>query len=92
MVTALVRSHIRLGFYPEHWKTARGITIPKPGKDNYSQAKAYRVISLLDCLGKVVEKRRHTSSATNARGQVLLIELFVVNHVIAPACGDAGER
>ena len=55
-VVALVRAHIRLGFHPEHWKTARRITIPKPGKDDYSQAKAYRVISLLDCLGKVVEK------------------------------------
>ena len=55
-IVALVRGHIRLGFHPEHWKTARGITIPKPGKDDYSQAKAYRVISLLDCLGKVVEK------------------------------------
>ena len=55
-VVALVREHIRLGFHPEHWKTARGVTIPKPGKDDYSQAKAYRVISLLNCLGKVVEK------------------------------------
>ena len=55
-IMALVRGHIRLGFHPEHWKTARGITIPKPEKDDYSQAKAYRVISLLDCLGKVVEK------------------------------------
>ena len=55
-IVALVRAHIRLGFHPEHWKTARGITIPKPGKDDYSLAKAYRVISLLDCLGKVVEK------------------------------------
>ena len=54
--TALVRAHIRLGFHPERWKTARGITIPKPGKDDYSQAKSYRVISLLDCLGKVMEK------------------------------------
>ena len=50
-VVALVGTHIRLGFHPEHWKTARGITIPKLGKDDYSQAKSYRVISLLDCLG-----------------------------------------
>ena len=35
---------------------ARGVTIPKPGKDDYSKAKSYRVISLLNCLGKVVEK------------------------------------
>ena len=55
-ITALVRAHIRLGFHPEHWKTAKGITIPKPGKSDYSQAKSYRVISLLDCMGKVIEK------------------------------------
>ena len=29
-VTALVRAHIRLGFHPEQWKMARGVTIPKP--------------------------------------------------------------
>lgn len=35
---------------------ARGAAIPKPGKDNCTLAKAYRVISLLNCLGKVVER------------------------------------
>ena len=38
------------------WKTARGVAIPKPGKPDYGVAKAYRVISLLNCLGKMVEK------------------------------------
>ena len=55
-VVALVRAHIRLGVHPDRWKTARGVAIPKPGKDDYSMAKAYRVISLLNCLGKIVEK------------------------------------
>ena len=32
------------------------MTIPKPGKPDYGAAKAYRVISLLNCLGKMVEK------------------------------------
>jgi len=35
---------------------ARGVTIPKPGEDDYSKSKRYRVISLLNCLGKVTEK------------------------------------
>ena len=30
--------------------------MPKPGKDDYSVAKAYWVVSLLNCLGKMVEK------------------------------------
>ena len=38
------------------WKVARGVTMPKPGKDDYGLAKSYRVISLLNCLGKMVEK------------------------------------
>ena len=37
-------------------EVARGVTIPKPGKDDYSLAKSYRHISLLNCLGKMVEK------------------------------------
>jgi hypothetical protein len=55
-ITALVRASIRLGAHPNTWKVAKGVTIPKPGKDDYTRAKSYRVISLLNCLGKVVEK------------------------------------
>ena len=35
---------------------AGGVTIPKPWKADYSYAIAYKVISLLNCLGKMVEK------------------------------------
>lgn len=35
---------------------ARGVIIPKLGKDNYALAKAYRIISLPNCLGEMVEK------------------------------------
>ena len=55
-ITEQIRTHIRLGVHPQCWKIARGVTIPKPGKDNYGLAKSYRVISLLNCLGKMVEK------------------------------------
>jgi len=34
----------------------KGVVIPKPNKPDYGVAKAYRVITLLNCLGKVVEK------------------------------------
>ena len=54
-MVALIRTHIRLGVHPDSWKVARGVAIPKPGKDDYSAAKAYRVISL-NCLGKMIEK------------------------------------
>ena len=53
---AIIRTHIRPGVHPRRWKVARGVNIPKPGKDDYGLAKSYRVISLLNFLGKMVEK------------------------------------
>lgn len=44
-MVALVKAHIRLGTHPN-----------QPGKDDYGLAKSYRVISLLNCMGKIVEK------------------------------------
>ena len=55
-VEALFRAHIRLGFHPARWKLARGVIIPKPEMNDYSVAKAYRCISLLNCLRKMAEK------------------------------------
>jgi len=50
------RECIRLGYHPTAWKSARGIVIPKPGKPDYGRVRAYRVISLLYSLGKLVER------------------------------------
>ena len=55
-IIALIRTHVRLGVHPDRWKLAKGVIIPKPCKGDYSTAKAYRCISLLNCLGKMVEK------------------------------------
>ena len=44
------------GYHPVCWKQATGIILKKPGKPDYSAPKAYRVIALLNCLGKVVER------------------------------------
>ena len=53
---AMVQQAIRLGYQPKRWKRARGILLEKGGRRNFSLVKSYRVISLLNCLGKVVEK------------------------------------
>ena len=53
---SLVQGCIRTGYHPCTWKTAKGILLRKQGKPTYTAAKAYRIISLLSCLGKVVEK------------------------------------
>jgi len=44
-----------MGRHASVWKRASGVVICKPGKDDYTQLKAYRYISLLSCIGIVVE-------------------------------------
>lgn len=47
---------INTGYHPTIWRQATGAVLKKVGKDDYSIPKSYRVISLLNCLGKVSEK------------------------------------
>jgi len=54
--TQLIRACICLGHHPKLWKIARGMVIPKPEKPDYSKVRAYRVISLLDVVSKLVER------------------------------------
>lgn len=49
----LVVHSIRLRRHPRVWKVARGVPIPKPNRPSYALAKSS---SLLNCLGKVVER------------------------------------
>lgn len=46
---------LRLSHFPEELKTASIVMIPKPGKGNYSEPKAFRPISLLPWAGKTLE-------------------------------------
>jgi len=43
------------GTLPNQWRHAKVIPLKKPGKENYTIAKAWRPISLLETLGKVLE-------------------------------------
>ena len=47
--------------------TAKIVILPKPNKPDYSTAKAYRPVSLLECFGKVLEKivTNHFTSDSN---------------------------
>ena len=47
---------IDLGHHPKCWKQATGAILKKDKKPHYTAPKAYRVISLLNCLGKVSER------------------------------------
>jgi len=47
---------INTGYHSTNWRQATGAILKKPNKPDYSIPKAYRVISLLNCLGKVSER------------------------------------
>ena len=55
-ITSMVYHAIRLGYHPTEWKKARGILLEKGGKRDFRLVRSYQVISLLNCIGKVVEK------------------------------------
>lgn len=45
-----------MGYIPEAWRTANVTVIPKPGRVTYTEAKAYRPISLSSFLLKALER------------------------------------
>ena len=55
-VTLLFNGCLVHAFHPPLWKHALIHIIPKPGKMDYFALKSYRPISLLDCIGKLMEK------------------------------------
>ena len=55
-VLNLIQACIQLGYQPKSGKIAKGIILRKLNKPSYTIPKAYRVISVLNCLGKVTEK------------------------------------
>jgi len=55
-IVRLTRAAIHMGIHPAVWKRASRVVIRKPRKDDNTKLKAYRTISLLICMGKLVEK------------------------------------
>lgn len=54
-IVAIINAILRLRYFPDKWKVADVIVIPKPG-GQLQFPQNYRPISLLPCLGKVAEK------------------------------------
>lgn len=44
-----------MGYYPQHFRQSITVVLRKPGKEDYSQPKAYRPIALLNTIGKALE-------------------------------------
>jgi hypothetical protein len=56
LLTNIYTACISLRYHPTRWKEAVVVVIPKPGKTDYSKAKAHRPISLLETMSKLMEK------------------------------------
>jgi hypothetical protein len=54
-VLVLFQTSLDVGELPVEWRNAKIILLKKPNKGNYTVAKAWRPISLLSTLGKVLE-------------------------------------
>ena len=52
----ICRASLKLGHIPKIWQKARGIFIPKPGKNSYNLAKSFRLITLTSFQLKVMER------------------------------------
>lgn len=61
MLSEMFRASLRLSYIPLTWRETNVIFIPKHGKGDYSDPKAYRPISLmsfnLKCLEKIIDRR-----------------------------------
>jgi hypothetical protein len=47
---------LNLGYTPSHWSNSKALFLPKPGKPDYQDPRAYRPISLTPFLFKSLEK------------------------------------
>ena len=54
-IVRLFNSSLEQGLLPSQWKEVRIIPLRKPGKRKYTDPKAWRPISLLSTLGKILE-------------------------------------
>ncbi|PBK91135.1 hypothetical protein ARMGADRAFT_886314, partial [Armillaria gallica] len=54
-ILLLIRQCLAAGYHPKRWRRAVAIALRKPNKPDYSNPRAYRLIALLECLGKVLE-------------------------------------
>src|SRR5262249_4386345 len=52
----LYRTLFNIGYHPACWREATGVILSKLNKPDYIIPKAYKVITLLNSLGKVLER------------------------------------
>ncbi len=52
----LFRATFTLQYYPDCWKLSDTIVLQKPGKSDYTVAKSWRPIALLNCMSKILSR------------------------------------
>lgn len=55
LLTPVYQACVDLAYHPKAFKIANTVALKKPGKDDYTNPKAYRPIALLNTMGKVLE-------------------------------------
>lgn len=55
ILTNLFNKCLLSGYCPQHFRESKTVALRKPGKDDYSDPRAYRPITLLNTLGKALE-------------------------------------
>lgn len=56
LILTLIKKCLSAGYHPKLWRKATAIALRKPNKPDYSNPRAYHLITLLECLGKILEK------------------------------------
>lgn len=74
VLAELLNRCVKLGKWPEQWKSANTIILKKAGKPDYTDAGAYRPIALLSCLSKVLEATLAQRMQQFAENQQILPE------------------
>jgi hypothetical protein len=89
LLTNIYNACITTGHHPARWKEATVVVIPKADKPDYLAAKAYRPISLLENLSKLLEK----AVAKHFQHDIVTHELIPTNQFggrTHSSCLDAG--
>ena len=70
-ITYLFNTQLATGYFPQKFKSATAVMIPKPNK-NHTDPQNYRPISLLEVIGKTFEKLYNTRLRQHLEGEELM--------------------
>ena len=66
-LTTVLNESLESGVIPNDWLDSHLAALPKPEKD-HTKIAAYRIITMQNCIGKLLEKKCRSLCGTRARG------------------------